>query len=106
MEKSLLPNNKIIMKNVFFLFCLFLSFVGHSQSKQIFESPELKTIIGQQDFGKLRKFLRLYNHASVESTILKTILVNTKAFNNNTDISDIRNSLKDILEKKVGNSLT
>ncbi|TDD99874.1 hypothetical protein E0F76_00120 [Flavobacterium cellulosilyticum] len=35
------------MKNVFFLFCLFLSFLGHAQSKQIFESPQLKTIISQ-----------------------------------------------------------
>lgn len=66
---------------------------------------KIKAIIEQQDFGKLRKFLRLYNHLSVEEKILKTILVNTKAFNNNPDISDIRNNLKDILEKKIGNPL-
>ena len=47
MKKSLFSNNKIIMKNVFILFCLFLSFFGHSQSKQIFENPQLKTIISQ-----------------------------------------------------------
>lgn len=47
MKKSLFCNNKIIMKNLFFLFCLFLSFLGHSQSKQIFENPQLKTIISQ-----------------------------------------------------------
>ena len=47
MKKSLLFNNKIIMKNLFFLFCLFLSFLGHTQTKQIFENPQLKTIISQ-----------------------------------------------------------
>lgn len=47
MKKSLFFSNKIFVKNVFILFCLFLSFLGHSQSKQIFESPLLKTIISE-----------------------------------------------------------
>jgi hypothetical protein len=47
MKKPLFCINKIIMKNIFFLFCLLLSFLGHSQSKQIFENPQLKTIISQ-----------------------------------------------------------
>jgi hypothetical protein len=77
----------------------------HDSEEFIKIHDKIKTIIGQQDFGKLRKFLRLYNHPSVEETILKTILVNTKSFNNNPDISEIRNNIKNILEKKIGNSL-
>ena len=47
MKKSLFIYCQVIMKNVFFLFCFFLSFLGHSQSKQVFENPQLKSIIGQ-----------------------------------------------------------
>lgn len=66
---------------------------------------KIKEITGEKDFGKLRKFLRLYSHSSVEVATLKTILVNTKAFNFNPDICDIRNDIKNILEKKIGKSL-
>ena len=45
MKKSLLCNFKISMKNVFFLYSLFLSFLGHAQDKQIFENSKMKEII-------------------------------------------------------------
>jgi hypothetical protein len=91
-------------------FIEFRDFITKGKSKNDSEEfikihDKIKAIIEQQDFKKLRKFLRLYNHSSVDSTTLKTILVNTKAFSNNPEISDIRNNMKDILEKKVGNPL-
>lgn len=66
---------------------------------------KIKEIVGNQEFGKLKKFLKLFNHSSVASSTLKTILVNTKAFRNHPDIKEIRSSIKEILEKKIGNSL-
>ena len=48
--------------------------------------------------------MRLYNHTSTDVSTLKTILVITKSFKNNDQISVIRQSIKDILEK-IGHSL-
>jgi hypothetical protein len=88
----------------------FRDFITKEKSKNDSEEfikihDKIKEIIEHQDFGKLIKFLRLYNHPSVEVATLKTILVNTKAFNFNPDIFDIRNSLKKILERKIDKSL-
>lgn len=66
---------------------------------------KIREIVEKQDFGKLKKFMKLFNHSSVEPSTLKTILVNTKAFRNHPNIIGIRNSIKEILEKKIGHPL-
>ena len=45
MKKNVLSNSKIILKNGIILFCLFLSFLGKAQDKQIFESPKMQEFI-------------------------------------------------------------
>ncbi len=47
MKKSLFCTSKVNLKNLFICFLFFLSFLGYSQSKQIFESPQLRTIVNQ-----------------------------------------------------------
>ncbi len=57
------------------------------------------------NFSMLRKLLRLYNQESIEIAVLKTILVATKSFKNNDRIAPLRNDIKRILEKKLGQAL-
>lgn len=63
---------------------------------------KLKTYLDSKDFGNMRKFLRLYNHESLDVSTLKTILVITKSFKEEEKIKELRQSIKDILESKIG----
>jgi hypothetical protein len=63
---------------------------------------KLKGFLDSRDFGNMRKFLRLYKHESLDVSTLKTILVITKSFKEEEKISDLRKSIKDILESKIG----
>lgn len=81
-------------------------------NKKLSESEEFvsihdkfKSYIDNQDFGRLKKIMRLYDHTSTDVSTLKSILVITKSFKKNEQISGIRQSIKDILEKKIGHSL-
>jgi hypothetical protein len=66
---------------------------------------KIKAYIDNKDFGNLRKLLRLFNHTSVESSTLKTVLIITKSFRDNEEIKSNRLILKELLEKKKGKKL-
>jgi hypothetical protein len=67
---------------------------------------KMKEFIGKEDdFGSLRKLMRLYNYEFYDISILKTVLVITKGFKNNPRISMLRNDIKRIVEKKIGKTL-
>lgn len=69
----------------------------HYKIKSYLDDPDLKT---------LNQFLKLFNHTSVETSTLKTILIITKAFRDNQAIKPIRQEIKELLEKKLGKQLT
>jgi len=57
------------------------------------------------NFGMLRKLMRLYNYDFIDMSILKTLLIVTKGFKQNDRISPLRNEIKRLVEKKLGKSL-
>ncbi len=65
----------------------------------------LTSYFKKKDFLSARKMIKLFNDYSVNNSILKTILINTKSFKNNNEISDIRENIVKILEKKKGSKL-
>lgn len=68
----------------------------HDKAKEYFEKEEL---------GMFRKIMRLYNSPATSVGNLKAVLVVTKAFKDNPKIKDLRDSIKEILEKKIGQSI-
>ena len=66
---------------------------------------KIKGYIEDNQFGKLKKLLRLYNHSSSEYGSLKTILLITKTFKENEHIKELRLELKKILDTKLKKSV-
>jgi hypothetical protein len=60
-----------------------------------------KSFLDVQDFGSLRKFMKLFNHPIAEPNALKTILVITSDFKDNDRISGVRQGLKALLDEKI-----
>lgn len=54
---------------------------------------KMRSFIKKEDFGNLKKFLRLFNHTSMDNNILKSILVFTKSFREDSKLKDIRSNL-------------
>lgn len=67
---------------------------------------KIKGYVAANDFGRLKKLLRLYNHKSSDFGSLKTILLVTKTFKEKEDIKDLRLSIKKILDSKLKKSTT
>jgi len=63
---------------------------------------QLRDFIKAGDLGNLRKFLRLFQHECLDASTLKTILIGTKAIKEKEEISELRSSIKEILEGKIG----
>ncbi|HEY9047447.1 MAG TPA: hypothetical protein VIN08_16185 [Ohtaekwangia sp.] len=63
---------------------------------------KFREYIEGKDFGHLRKLMRLFNHDSVSASTLKTILIITKSLKDHEDVSQLRRSLKEKLESKIG----
>jgi hypothetical protein len=59
----------------------------------------------KKEFMKVRQFIKLFNHESVDNSVLKTILIITKSHKDISHIADVRNNIKLLLEKKRGAKL-
>ena len=66
---------------------------------------KFKSYFLDENFPKAKKLMRLFAHPSTNTSTLKSVLVVTKAFKDQVDIKDIRNTVKEILEKKIGKKL-
>ena len=62
---------------------------------------KLRGYLDKGEYGVANKFLRFFNHESVDVGSLKTILVITKNFKDNEKIKDLRGKIKSILESKL-----
>ena len=85
----------------------FQNFIVHANSQDEMECliqvhNKIRDYIDAENFGVLRKFLRLYNHMSYDVSTLKTILVVTKSLKQHQEISELRGSIKALLEQKIG----
>jgi hypothetical protein len=61
--------------------------------------------ISSKDFLQVRRILKLYNHEAFDANVLKTLLIVTKANKETHNVSDIRNLIVALLEKKRGSKL-
>lgn len=64
-----------------------------------------KSYVANNDLGRFKKIMRIYNHQSTSIGTLKALLVITKSFKNHETISGMRNSIKELLESKIGRKL-
>ena len=64
---------------------------------------QMKELLDVGDFPGVKKFMRLFNHASSSVGELKTILIITKSFQQHPDLIDMREEIKELLESKLGN---
>jgi hypothetical protein len=62
---------------------------------------KVKEYLSKKDKTHLVKFIKLFNHQSTDVNILKTILVITKAFNDNSSINPSRNLILENLKNKL-----
>jgi hypothetical protein len=63
-------------------------------------NERLKTILKSKDMVNARAFMKLFNHESSEEGVLRMILILTKFFKDNSNVVDVRESIKSIVEKK------
>ncbi|MEI3802735.1 MULTISPECIES: hypothetical protein [unclassified Chitinophaga] len=63
---------------------------------------KMYSLIDNKEFGKLRKFLRLFYNESTNVNILKTILVITKGLKDHPELAQTRIEFKEMLEKIIG----
>lgn len=54
-----------------------------------------------KEYKRLRRFLRLFDHQSVDVNFLKTILIITQGFKEQEDLSGIRNSIKEKFDNRM-----
>lgn len=66
---------------------------------------QMKTYLSNKDFSKLCKFINLFNHESVDTNTLKTILVITKSIESNKELLSIRSEIKSLLESKINGEI-
>lgn len=91
-------------------FDFFQAFISTNERKEhldyLREINDLaKSYLKTKDFLSLRSFLKLFSDDSIDTSILKTLLIITKSFAEETNIVDIRAKIKRILEKKRGAKL-
>lgn len=63
---------------------------------------KFREFIEKKDFGNLRKLMRLFSHDSIDISTLKTVLIITKSLKDQSEVSELRQTLKKILESKIG----
>ncbi|MDM8177760.1 hypothetical protein QT327_25990 [Olivibacter sp. 47] len=68
-------------------------------------NEEAKMYLKSNELLVMRSFLKLFADESTDNSILKTLLIITKSFAEKENISDIRENIKSILEKKRGSKL-
>jgi hypothetical protein len=66
---------------------------------------KFNSFLEKNDFPKIKKLFRLYNHVSTDAGNLKALLVITKAFKDHPEIKEVRTEIKDLLEKKLGRKI-
>lgn len=59
----------------------------------------------KEDFLKIKKILKIFNNEGWNEAVLKTVLITTKSFKKHRDVSELRDSILKILEKKIGKKL-
>jgi uncharacterized protein YlzI (FlbEa/FlbD family) len=62
---------------------------------------KIRDYISNEEFGKIAKIMRLYNHSSSDIGSLKTILLITKHFKENEKIKSLRSELSKTFESKL-----
>lgn len=65
----------------------------------------LTNVLKEREYLKVRSILKLINFEFMDSNILKSALIITKSFTDNTNINDLRTNIRTILEKKRGSQL-
>lgn len=82
---------------------LFSTFFNKNEIEgQEYLHKQIRNMLLHEKWGLVAKSLRLFNHEQISPAIMRTLLVITKSFKDHNDIKEVRESIKNKLEDKIG----